>query len=283
MTVDVEDWFQVSAFERHISREDWERIAPRVEDNTLQVLDLFAAADVKATFFTLGWVAARFPRLIRAIVDGGHELASHGMSHVRVTEQSPDAFRADAGDTRKLLEDTGGCPVRGYRAASFSIGRDNLWALDVLTDLGYAYSSSIFPVRHDLYGMHEAPRFPYRGEGRLLEVPPTTVRVGSHNLPCAGGGYFRLLPYGYFRWGIRRVNRREGQPAVFYFHPWEVDPDQPRQRGVPLKTRVRHYTNLDRMAARLRRLLGEFAWGRMDHIFLPGDSGRGEAVGRHAA
>lgn len=283
MTVDVEDWFQVSAFEGHIQRDDWHTFSPRVEANTRRVLELFAEFDVCATFFVLGWVAERFPGLVRDIVAGGHELASHGWCHVRVTQQTPDAFRDDAGRTRALLEDIGGCPVLGYRAASFSIGRDNLWAHDVLTELGYQYSSSIFPVRHDLYGMHEAPRFPFQQEGRLLEVPLTTVRLANQNLPCAGGGYFRLLPYRYFRWGIQRVNGRDASPAVFYFHPWEVDPDQPRQRNVGLKTRFRHYINLEHTVARLRRLLADFSWGRMDRIFLLDQGGGGGALGRHAA
>lgn len=269
MSVDVEDWFQVSAFEPHIAREDWERLAPRVHRNTGRILDLLAEKQVHATFFVLGWIAERHPELLRRIAAEGHEVASHGFSHVRATQQTPDAFRADVTRTKALLEDTAGVAVRGYRAASFSIGRDNLWALDVLRESGHAYSSSIYPVRHDLYGMPEAPRFAFRcPRTGLLEIPITTLKLAGQNLPCGGGGYFRLLPYAYFRWAIGRVNRTEGRSTVFYLHPWEVDPEQPRQRGLPWKARFRHYTNLHRTHARLARLLDDFRWGRMDAVFL---------------
>lgn len=269
MTVDVEDYFQVSAFERHIERKDWEALECRVERNTDRVLDLFGAHGVRATFFMLGWVAERYPRLVRRIVDEGHELASYGYAHVRVTEQTPDEFRADVTRTRSLLEDMSGKPVRGYRAASYSIGAGNLWALDVLAEAGYRYSSSVYPIRHDLYGMPEAPRFAFEhGKHRLLEIPVTTVELFRQKLPCGGGGYFRLLPYDVSRWALRRVNERDGQPCVFYFHPWEIDPDQPRQRQARLKSRLRHYLNLKRMAPRLERLLTDFRWDRMDRIFL---------------
>lgn len=270
MTVDVEDYFQVSAFERYIRREDWDRIPCRVERNTERVMDLFAAHGASATFFTLGWVAERYPQLIRRIRDAGHEVASHGMAHVRVTQQTPDEFRADVTRTKQILEDTSGGEVRGFRAASFSIGAGNLWALDILGEVGYQYSSSIYPVRHDLYGMPDAPRFPWHHNGTgILEVPITTVSLFQRNLPMGGGGYFRLFPYGLYRWGLERVNTRDARPGIFYFHPWEIDPEQPRQTGVSLKTRFRHYTNLDRMEARLGRLLTDFQWGRMDEVFLP--------------
>jgi len=269
LSVDVEDYFQVSAFEGHVAGARWEALPWRVEANTDRVLALLAEHGARATFFTLGWVAERFPALVRRIVGQGHELASHGWSHVRITRQSPEELRADAGRTKALLEDTGGCPVAGYRAASFSIGRDTLWAHEVLADLGYRYSSSIFPVRHDLYGMREAPRFPFAcAGGRLTELPMSTVRVFGQNLPCAGGGYFRLLPYAYTRWALRRLNRHEGRAALFYFHPWELDPGQPRQRGLPARARLRHYTNLERMEPKLARLLGEFRWGRIDEVLL---------------
>lgn len=271
MTIDVEDWFHVSAFERHVSRDDWDRLAPRVHDNTSRLLDLFAGRGVRATFFVLGWVAERQLALLQRMVREGHEVASHGFSHVRATEQGPRAFRGDVTRTKDILEDATGSEVRGYRAASFSIGRDNLWALDELREAGYAYSSSIYPVRHDLYGMPDAPRFPFRcPRSGMLEVPVTTVRIAGRNLPCGGGGYFRLLPYAYYRWAIGRVNRRDGHSAVFYLHPWEIDPEQPRQRGLPLKTRLRHYLNLHRTHGRLARLLGDFRWGRMDEVFLDG-------------
>jgi polysaccharide deacetylase family protein (PEP-CTERM system associated) len=269
MSVDVEDWFQVQAFADRIDRTDWDGFAPRVERNTNAVLDLFDEAGVKATFFTLGWVAERFPQLVRRIVDDGHELASHGWAHVRVDSQTPDAFRADVRRTKKLLEDGGGVAVSGYRAATFSIGSRETWAFKVLAEEGYAYSSSIYPIRHDFYGMPDAPRFPFRPAGAegTIEIPMTTVQFGGRNLPCSGGGYFRLLPYAVSRWQLRRVNRVDGQPCIFYFHPWEIDPGQPRQRGVSAKTAFRHYTNLGRMQGRLRRLLRDFRWTRMDRAF----------------
>ncbi len=241
------------------------------------MLRIFADADVRGTFFTLGWVAERYPALISRIVAGGHELASHGYAHIRADTQTPDAFRADIRRTKRLLEDTGGVPVNGYRAATFSIGGDNMWAYDVLAEEGYAYSSSIYPVRHDFYGMPDAPRFPFypSGDGGTREIPMTTVRLFGRNLPCSGGGYFRLLPYRLSRWQMRRVNRADRQPGIFYFHPWEVDPEQPRQTGISVRTRVRHYTGLGRMQGRLRRLLTDFAWGRMDQVYRIGATGTG--------
>ena len=272
MTVDVEDYFQVSAFEPFIQRSDWERLPRRVERNTAHILDLFGEAGVRATFFTLGWVAERHPELIRRMVNEGHEVASHGFEHTRVTHQGPEEFRADVRRTKALLEDIAGAPVSGYRAASYSIGRDNLWALDVLQEEGYRYSSSIYPINHDLYGMPEAPRFAFRiNGGDFVEVPVTTLRLGARNLPCGGGGYFRLLPYRVSRWAMRRVNRSDGQPCVFYFHPWEIDPGQPRQPGLDVRTPFRHYLNLRHMERRLTRRLEDFAWQRMDEIFTPAE------------
>jgi polysaccharide deacetylase family protein (PEP-CTERM system associated) len=268
MTVDVEDYFQVQAFAACVARADWDGFASRVEVNTDRILAQFDAAGVAATFFTLGWVAQRHPALVRRIVAAGHELASHGWDHTRADAQDPAAFRADIGRTRRLLEDIGGVAVAGYRAATFSIGARNLWAFGVLEEEGYRYSSSVNPIRHDLYGMPDAPRSPFRPAGTgLWEIPMTTLRAGARNLPCSGGGYFRLLPYRLFRAGLRRVNRSEQRPGIFYFHPWEVDPDQPRIAGVGWKSRFRHYTNLHRMSGRLNRLLGDFAWGRMDQVF----------------
>jgi polysaccharide deacetylase family protein (PEP-CTERM system associated) len=205
---------------------------------------------------------------VRRIVGEGHELASHGYDHTRVIYMDAARFREDVTRTKSILEDAGGVPVRGYRAPSYSINARNLWALDVLQETGHAYSSSIYPIRHDLYGMPDAPRFAFRLKpGAILEIPVTSVRVGSRNLPAGGGGYFRLMPYGLFRWGLRRVNERDAQPGMFYFHPWEVDPEQPRVAGAPLRSRLRHYTNLGTMEARLRRLLRDFQWGRMDEVF----------------
>ena len=269
MTVDVEDYFQVSAFENVIDRSDWDRLPCRVEDNTCRILDLFAENGVHATFFTLGWVAERYPQLVRRIVEAGHELASHGLSHVRVTRQTQAEFRQDILRAKALLEDVGGCQVRGYRAPSYSIVTDTLWAHDLLQEAGYDYSSSIYPIHHDLYGIPGAPRFPYRHkDGGLLEIPITTVSMLRHNFPCGGGGYFRLLPYRVSRWAMQRVNKTDAQPCVFYFHPWEIDPDQPRQSGIGWKTRFRHYLNLGHMQGRVARLLSDFRWDRMDRVFL---------------
>lgn len=268
MTVDVEDYFQVQAFAHRVSRSEWDAMPRRVEANTDRILAHFAQAGVRATFFTLGWIAERHPALIRRIVAAGHELASHGYDHTRADTQNPTAFRADIGRAKRILEDTSGCAVTGYRAATFSIGRRNTWAFDVLEEEGYRYSSSIYPVPHDLYGMPEAPRVPFRpGKGRLWEFPMSTVRVFAHNLPCSGGGYFRLLPYRLFRMGIGMVNRREGRPGIFYTHPWEIDPGQPRIADCGQLARFRHYVNLSRTAPRLERLLGDFAWDRMDRVY----------------
>ena len=268
LTVDVEEYFQVAAFEQTITRDQWDTIEPRVAFNTGRVLDLFAAQRKTATFFVLGWIAERHPALVRRIVDEGHELASHGYDHTRVHQFTPTQFREDVLRARRILEDISGVAIRGYRAPSYSINGRNLWALDVLAETGHLYSSSIYPIRHDLYGMPEAPRFPFRVRpDAILEIPITTVRFGSQNYPCGGGGYFRLLPYGAFRWMLRRVNEQDRQPGLFYFHPWELDPGQPRVKEAPLKSRFRHYLNLDSMHARVERLLEDFDWGRMDEVF----------------
>ena len=274
MTVDVEDYFQVQALAEQFPRSIWDKQSARVERNTDRVLSLFADHGVKATFFVLGWVAERHKSLIHRIVESGHELASHGYEHIRADQQDRNTFRADVRRTKQILEDLSGRDVRGYRAATFSIGKGNLWAFEVLAEEGYAYSSSIYPIRHDYYGMPDAPRFPFRPltNADFLEVPISTIKVAGRNLPCGGGGYFRLLPYAGSKWSINRINRREGQASVFYFHPWEIDPYQPRPERLNLKTRVRHYTNLDRMEARLSRVLRDFRWDRMDRVFIP-DSG----------
>jgi polysaccharide deacetylase family protein (PEP-CTERM system associated) len=269
MTVDVEDYFQVSAFEKTVSRPDWDKIPHRVENNTNRILDQFAENSVKATFFMLGWVAERYPLLIKRIIEEGHELASHGYYHIRATQQTPTEFRDDISKTKKLLEDLAGVEIKGYRAASYSIDAGNLWAIDELAETGHQYSSSIYPIKHDLYGMPEAPRFPFKHEGSgLLEIPITTVMLGKQKLPCGGGGFFRLFPYSYSRWAINRINNTEKQSALFYFHPWEIDANQPRFKNAPWKSRFRHYHNLNKMEARLQRLMQEFSWGRMDQIFL---------------
>ena len=272
LTVDVEDYFHVSAFADHIPREAWDRMPCRLERNVEATLSLLAEHGARATFFTLGWVAERYPELVRRIVEQGHELASHGYAHVRATEQSREAFIEDVTRAKNILEDVAGVPVHGYRAPSFSIGRENLWALQCLRDAGYRYSSSVYPIRHDHYGMPDAPRFAFYPEGAngLLELPVTTVTLFRRNLPAGGGGYFRLMPYPLSRWFLRRVNTVERRPCVFYFHPWEIDPEQPRQRGIGLKTRFRHYVNISSMEKRLHALCRDFHWDRMDRLFLDG-------------
>jgi|SRR5471030_75248 len=270
MTIDVEDYFQVSAFAPHIDRASWPQRECRVEANIARILAILAEGGVHATFFTLGWIAERYPQVVRDIVAGGHELASHGYGHLRASDQDRAGFTDDIVRSKAILEDLGGRAVRGYRAPSFSIGPANLWALDALQEAGYRYSSSIYPIRHDHYGMPDAPRFAFHpnGHGGLLEVPITTVRLIRRNLPAGGGGYFRLLPYALSRWLMRQVNQRDGQSAIFYFHPWELDPGQPRPDGLGWKTRFRHYVNLDRMDGRIRALTRDFAWDRMDRLFL---------------
>jgi polysaccharide deacetylase family protein (PEP-CTERM system associated) len=264
LTIDVEDYFQVSALAPHIDRGGWDTRECRVERNMERILAMLEASGARATFFTLGWIAERYPQLVRAIVAAGHELASHGYAHLRASEQGEAEFFDDVARAKRLLEDIGGERVRGYRAPSFSIGASNLWAFECLERAGYEYSSSTYPIRHDHYGMPDAPRFPYRPSGGLIEVPVTAMRLFDRNWPAAGGGYFRLMPYPVSRWLLARVNDVDRRPAVFYFHPWEIDPAQPRIPGVGAKTRFRHYVNLSRMEARLKRLFGDFRWDRLD-------------------
>ncbi|MFN3469678.1 MAG: XrtA system polysaccharide deacetylase [Novosphingobium sp.] len=268
MSVDVEDWFQVGAFETVIDRADWDAMTCRVERNCAEILALFDAAGIKATFFTLGWIAERHPAMMRRIADAGHEIASHGWDHARVFTLGREAFAADIARARKVLEDTTGQAVTGYRAPSFSIDARTPWAHEVLAEQGYAYSSSVAPIVHDHYGWHEAPRFAFRpvAGSALLEIPVTTAEVAGRRMAAGGGGFFRLLPYAVSRWAIRQVNLREHRPAVFYFHPWEIDPGQPRPEAAPLRSRLRHYTNLDVMAGKLARLVHDFRWGRMDEV-----------------
>jgi polysaccharide deacetylase family protein (PEP-CTERM system associated) len=283
LTIDVEDYYHVSAFESVVPVADWDRYESRVVANTHRLLDLLDAHTTKATFFVLGWVAERHPGLVRTLAARGHEVASHGYAHQRVYTQTPVQFRAETRRAKHLLEDTLGQPIRGYRAASYSITRHSLWALEVLRDEGFAYDSSIFPIRHDLYGIPSYPRFcsliPGLSGAPLVEFPLSTLRVGGTNVPVAGGGYLRLFPYAYTRWGIRYLNRREGQPAVVYLHPWEVDPTQPRIPAGRL-SRFRHYTNLHKMEARVVRLLQDFSFGTMSEVLQT----RGFlSVGHHAA
>lgn len=268
MTVDVEDYFQVSAFEHTISRDRWDAMPIRVVENTERILDLFAEHRTKATFFMLGWVAERFPQLVKRLVEEGHELASHGYSHYRVTSQTRKEFSEDITRAKKLLEDIAGIEVRGYRAPSYSIGKANLWAHEEIELAGYHYSSSVYPVNHDLYGFPEAPRYSFKCRENLLEIPISTLPVGKYNIPIGGGGYFRLYPYAFSKWAIGSVNQRENQPTIFYFHPWEIDTGQPRQNDAGWKSRFRHYLNLERMESRLKALLSDFRWDRIDSVFI---------------
>lgn len=268
LTIDVEDYFQVSAFAPYISRDDWDKTECRIERNVDRILGLLREANAQATFFTLGWIAERYPQLTRRIVEEGHELASHGYGHHRASDQTPESFLADIRLAKAVLEDIAGREVQGYRAPSFSIGKQNLWAFDCIAEAGYKYSSSVYPVRHDHYGMPDAPRFTYESRRGLMEVPVTTVRLFNNNVPTGGGGYFRLMPYALSRWLINRVNKQDGKPAMFYFHPWEIDPEQPRVPGIDAKTRFRHYLNLRRTEQRLRQLLSDFKWGRVDRVFI---------------
>lgn len=266
LSVDVEEWFQVGAFEKTIAKADWDHLESRVADNGARVLDLFAAAGVKATFFTLGWVAARQPALIRRIVDEGHELASHGWDHARVFTLDAARFRADLARAKAALEDAGGVAVTGYRAPSFSIDARTPWAHPVLAEAGYRYSSSVAPLRHDHYGWHDSPRYAWKplADAELIELPVTVAEIAGRRI-ATGGGFFRLLPAALTDYALRQVNA-EAQPGVFYFHPWEVDPGQPRVARAPLKSRVRHYSRLDAMAGKLDRLIRKHRWGRVDQV-----------------
>ena len=268
LSVDVEDWFQVGAFENVIDRSSWDSLTPRVERNGRAVLDLFERAGVKGTFFTLGWVAERYPGLMRRVVEAGHEIASHGWDHRRVFTMSPEEFRIDLRRARTAIEDACGVTPAGYRAPSFSIDRRTPWAHHVLAEEGYGYSSSVAPIRHDHYGWPEAPRFAYRplADADLLELPVTTVELGGRRMAAGGGGFFRLLPYRFSSWAVSRVNEGDERPAVFYFHPWEIDPGQPRVAHAPLRSRFRHYTNLGKMEPKLLKLLGDHRWGRTDQV-----------------
>ncbi len=268
MTVDVEDYFQVQGFANCVRRDAWDDLPSHVEANTTRILELFERRNVRATFFTLGWVAERFPSVVKEIVAGGHELASHGYGHQLAHTLSPEQFREDVTRAKGLLEAIGGVEVKGYRAPTFSVGPSNTWAFDVLDDTGHRYSSSVYPIRHDLYGNPEAPRFPHRPvERALVELPMTTMRLWNRNLPISGGGYFRLLPYSLYRSALKRFSKMEHKPAIFYIHPWEIDTRQPRIPGASARSRLRHYMNISAVHSRLDRLLHDFQWGRMDQVF----------------
>jgi polysaccharide deacetylase family protein (PEP-CTERM system associated) len=268
MTVDVEDYFHVSIFDGVVPRSRWLELESRVRGNTERLLDVFRSTNVRATFFVLGWVADRFPELVADIAEAGHELASHGYSHRLIYDQTRDGFREDVRRAKAVIEDAGNAPVLGYRAPSYSITPRSLWALDILVEEGYRYDASIFPIRHDRYGIPLSPRHSYcipTQKGELIEAPASTVRLGWANLPVAGGGYFRILPYAWTKWGIARINAQEGRPAIFYIHPWELDPEQPRLEAG-LVSRFRHYHNLDKTEARLRALLSDFKFGPIEGV-----------------
>ena len=268
LSVDVEDWFQVGAFETVIERSRWESIPTRVEANVDAILALFDQAQVKATFFTLGWIAQKHPALIQRIANAGHEIASHGYDHARVFTFDRTAFAEDIRKARIILEQASGQRVVGYRAPSFSMDARTPWAFEELAEQGYTYSSSVAPVVYDHYGWPEAPRFAFRplADADLLELPVTTALLGGRRVAAGGGGFFRVLPYSFSRWAIRQVNRDAQRPAIFYFHPWEIDPAQPRVPNAPMRSRLRHYTGLERMAQKLAQLTRDFAWGRMDGV-----------------
>lgn len=268
MSVDIEDWFQVGAFETVIDRGDWDRLDHRVERNSEAVLALFDEAEIKATFFVLGWVAERYPALMRQIVAAGHEIASHGYDHARVFTLSPDQFRTDLDRSRKLLEDSSGEKVTGYRAPSFSIDQRTPWAHEILAEQGYEYSSSVAPIHHDHYGWAGSPRFAWKpvAQSDFIELPVTTVKLGSRILAAGGGGFFRLLPYALYERSIRKMQREDGHGAIFYFHPWEIDPEQPRVKNAPVRSKIRHYSNLKVMRAKLLRATEDFKWGRVDEL-----------------
>jgi polysaccharide deacetylase family protein (PEP-CTERM system associated) len=282
MSVDVEDYLHAWALSPAIGRADWERWPSRVEASTRRVLDLFEAAGIKATFFVLGWVAARHPALVREIAGRGHELASHGYHHEKVFEQRPEAFFQDVQRSRALLEDQAGTAVLGYRAPSFSIDRRCWWAYDRLAEAGYRYSSSLHSISHDHYGMPDAPLTPFSPTSSpLTEIPVATIDLLGRRQTCAGGGHFRVFPYAWSRWCLRRLET-DGRKGVFYFHPWEIDPGQPRVPGLPLRSRLRHYTNLGRMAAKLERLLADFAFDRIDRLFGLGEAAAAKLAGEAA-
>lgn len=272
MTVDVEDYFQVSAFESVIDPKEWDGFPCRVERNIDRILALFSEAEIKATFFVLGWIAERYPAVVKNIVKEGHEVASHGHGHQRIIHQTPDVFKEDLLRSKSVLESLVGQPVVGYRAPSYSIGESTLWAHDILADAGFQYSSSVVPVKHDLYGIPDGHRHPYRtANNRLLEIPISTLTLMGRNINCGGGGWFRFFPYSFTRHAISSINGKEKKPCVFYFHPWEIDPTQPKVRNASVKSKFRHYLNLEKTSSRLERLVSDFNWSTMKDVYLYGE------------
>jgi polysaccharide deacetylase family protein (PEP-CTERM system associated) len=267
MTIDVEDYFQVGAFKSNIDPNQWDCLPCRVEKNTDLVLSLLEENKIKATFFTLGWVAERYPSMVRRIVEQGHELASHGYGHQMITDLDQSTFKEDVIKAKTVLEAVAGISVVGYRAPSFSVCAKTLWAHDILAETGHVYSSSVYPIRHDLYGMPDAPRFAYRLDNGLIEIPATSVRVSGTNFPASGGGFFRLFPLWLSKAIINRVNQKDNEAAIFYCHPWEFDPQQPRVKGASAKSKFRHYVNLDKNSDKFGDLLGGFKWAPMNQTF----------------
>lgn len=268
LTIDVEDYFQVSAFSNIINKKNWDEKECRIEKNIDNIISILDLKKIKATFFTLGWIAERYPSMIKKILMEGHELASHGYAHEKVSEISKSDFYQDVTRAKGILEDIGGKQINGYRAPSFSIAEKNFWAMEILSETGHRYSSSIYPVKHDHYGSPNAPRFPYKVFSELLEVPPTTVKLFGRNFPASGGGYFRLLPYSISKKMLDHVNSSENKPVVFYFHPWEIDSHQPKISNLSIKARFRHYKNIEKMEEKIKKLVEDFHWDRMDNIFL---------------
>ena len=268
LTIDVEDYFQVSAFSNIINKKNWDEKECRIEKNIDNIISILDLKKIKATFFTLGWIAERYPSMIKKILMEGHELASHGYAHEKVSEISKSDFYQDVTRAKGILEDIGGKQINGYRAPSFSIAEKNFWAMEILSETGHRYSSSIYPVKHDHYGSPNAPRFPYKVFSELLEVPPTTVKLFGRNFPASGGGYFRLLPYSISKKMLDHVNSSENKPVVFYFHPWEIDSHQPKISNLSIKTRFRHDKNIEKMEEKIKKLVEDFHWDRMDNIFL---------------
>lgn len=267
MTIDVEDYFQVSAFDPHVGRHTWSDRACRIEPNMEKILRALNESDVSATFFILGWVAEKFPEMVSTMAREGHEIASHGWWHQRVSTLTPEQFETDIRTSKEILEAVSGVEVKGYRAPSYSINNITPWAHDILSDAGYAYSSSVAPIKHDHYGIPDAPRFAHsRGSKGLLEIPVSTTVFMNRNIACGGGGWFRLYPYKLSRHWIQQVNDQDGEAVIFYTHPWEFDPDQPRENGLSLRTRFRHYVNLARTEPRFKQLLRDFSWSRLDQV-----------------
>lgn len=267
MTVDVEDYFQVSAFEGVIDKKDWDSLSLRVGDNTHRLLDLFAKTNVKCTFFTLAWVAQRCPDVIKRLVSEGHELASHGLAHRRLTTMTPEEFKEDVTQSKAILEDISGVSLKGYRAPSFSVNDDNTWIYETLKELGFSYSSSTYPIEHDLYGVPEWPRFKYERKEGITEIPIPTIRKNGENVGIGGGGYFRLYPYWLSKKRILKFMEQEPHPYSFYFHPWEIDADQPKLSDAPWKSKFRHYVNLSRMEGKVTSLLNDFNWVTMQEAY----------------